>query len=146
MRLVPSLRISTSPALRRTLRWADTVGSLDAFIIVTPEYNHGYPGELKMLLDMLFSQYAHKPVGICGVSSGAWGGTRMVEQLRQVCLALHMVPTGEAVYFPKVQELFDEAGLLKGRSQHGQAKRLLEELTWYARTLKAAREIPGESS
>jgi NAD(P)H-dependent FMN reductase len=56
------------------------------------EYNHSYPGELKMLLDMLFSQYAHKPVGICGVSSGAWGGTRMVEQLRLVCLAFHLGP------------------------------------------------------
>jgi NAD(P)H-dependent FMN reductase len=64
----------------------------DGFIIVSPEYNHSYPGELKMLLDMLFSQYAHKPVGICGVSSGAWGGTRMVEQLRLVCLAFHLGP------------------------------------------------------
>lgn len=125
---------------------AEKARRADGFIIVSPEYNHGYPGELKMLLDMLFSQYAHKPVGICGVSSGAWGGTRMVEQLRQVCLAFHMVPTGQAVHFPKVQELFDEAGLLKGRSQHGQAKRLLEELIWYARALQAAREIPGESS
>ena len=125
---------------------AEKARRADGFIIVSPEYNHGYPGELKMLLDMLFSQYAHKPVGICGVSSGAWGGTRMVEQLRQVCLAFHMVPTGQAVHFPKVQELFDEAGLLKGRSQHGQAKRLLEELIWYARALKTAREIPGESS
>ena len=64
----------------------------DGFIIVSPEYNHGYPGELKMLLNMLFSQYAHKPVGICRVSSGAWGGTRMVEQLRQVGLAFHLGP------------------------------------------------------
>lgn len=71
-----------------------------------PEYNHGYPGELKMMLDMLVSHYASKPVGICGVSSGAWGGARMVEQLRLVCLALHMLPVGEAVYFPRVQELF----------------------------------------
>jgi len=122
----------------------EKVRRADGFIIVSPEYNHGYPGELKMLLDMLFFQYAHKPVGICGVSSGAWGGTRMVEQLRQVCLAFHMVPTGQAVHFPKVQELFDEEGRLLGRSQHGQAKRLLEELIWYARALKAAREIPEE--
>jgi NAD(P)H-dependent FMN reductase len=128
------------------LRLAEKAGRADGFIIVSPEYNHGYPGELKMLLDMLFSQYAHKPVGICAVSSGAWGGVRMVEQLRQVCLAFHMVPTGEAVHFPKVQELFDETGLLKGKSQHGQAKRLLEELIWYARALKAERENSGESS
>jgi NAD(P)H-dependent FMN reductase len=122
---------------------AEKVKRSDGFIIVSPEYNHGYPGELKMMLDMLFSQYAHKPVGICGVSSGAWGGARMVEQLRQVCLAFHMVPTCEAVYFPKVQELFDEAGLFKGKSQHGQAKRLLEELVLYAQALKAERDIPA---
>ncbi|MCX6680607.1 MAG: NAD(P)H-dependent oxidoreductase [Methanothrix sp.] len=127
------------------LNLAEKARRADGFIIVSPEYNHGYPGELKMLLDMLFSQYAHKPVGICGVSSGTWGGTRMVEQLRQVCLAFHMVPTGEAVHFPRVQELFDEAGLLKGNSQHGQAKRLLEELIWYARALKAGRETSSES-
>jgi NAD(P)H-dependent FMN reductase len=108
----------------------------DGFIIVSPEYNHGYPGELKMLLDMLYSQFVHKPVGICGVSSGAWGGTRMVEQLRQVCLAFHMVPTGQAVHFPKIQELFDESGTLKGKFQHDQAKKLLDELTMYAKALK----------
>ncbi len=130
----------------QALHLAEKAGRADGFIIVSPEYNHGYPGELKMLLDMLSSQYVHKPVGICAVSSGALGGVRMVEQLRQVCLAFHMVPTGEAVHFSKVQELFDEAGLLKGMSQHGQAKRLLEELIWYARALKSAREIPGESS
>jgi NAD(P)H-dependent FMN reductase len=111
----------------------------DGFIIVSPEYNHGYPGELKMLLDMLFGQYAHKPVGICGVSSGAWGGARMVEQLRQVCLAFHMVPTSEAVYFPKIQELFDENGNFLGKSQSVQAKKLLTELIWYAEALKDAR-------
>jgi truncated hemoglobin YjbI len=77
--------------------------------------------------------------------SGAWGGTRMVEQLRQVCLAFHMIPTCEAVHFPKVLELFDEESRLLGRSQHGQAKRLLEELIWYARALKAGSEISGES-
>jgi len=119
---------------------AEKAKRADGFIIVSPEYNHGYPGELKMLLDMLFGQYAHRPVGICGVSSGAWGGTRMVEQLRQVCLAFHMVPTSEAVYFPKIQELFDENGNLLGKSQTSQAKKLLTELIWYAEALKDARD------
>jgi hypothetical protein len=70
----------------------------------------------------------------------------MVEQLRQVCLAFHMVSTSEAVHFPEVQELFDEEGRLLGRSQHGQAKRLLEELIWYARALKVGRETSGENT
>lgn len=123
-----------------SLRLAERVLRSDGLIIVSPEYNHGYPGELKMMLDMIYWAYARKPVGICGVSSGPWGGARMVEQLRQVCLAFHMVPTCEAVYFPKIQELFDESGQFKGKSQHGMAKRLLDELIWYAKTLKRSRE------
>jgi NAD(P)H-dependent FMN reductase len=119
---------------------AEKVLRSDGLIIVSPEYNHGYPGELKMMLDMLFSEFAHKPVGICGVSSGPWGGVRMVEQLREVCLAFHMVPTGEAVHFPKIQELFDDQGQLLGKSQHGQAGRLLREMIFYAGALKAPRE------
>jgi NAD(P)H-dependent FMN reductase len=126
-------------------RLAQKASRADGFIIVSPEYNHGYPGELKMLLDMLFSQYAHKPVGICGVSSGAWGGTRMVEQLRQVCLGLRMVPTAQAVHFPKIQELFDESGTLKGKSQHDQAKKLLDELTRYAKSLKEQGQVAAKS-
>jgi len=121
-------------------RLAEKARRADGFIIVSPEYNHGYPGELKMMLDMLVSHYASKPVGICGVSSGAWGGTRMVEQLRLVCLALHMLPVGEAVYFPRVQELFDGEGRFTGRSQHGQAERLLSELITSARGMRASRE------
>jgi len=61
-------------------RLAEKVKRADGFIIVSPEYNHGYPGELKMMLDMLFWAYAKKPVGICGVSSGPWGGARVVER------------------------------------------------------------------
>ena len=124
----------------QAIELAEKVERMDGLIIVSPEYNHGYPGELKMMLDMLFSEYAHKPVGICGVSSGAWGGVRMTEQLRLVCIALHLIPTGEAVHFPKVQELFDDQGQLLGKSQHGQARRMLEELIWYARALKSERE------
>lgn len=124
----------------QALNLAEKVKRAEGFIIVSPEYNHGYPGELKMFLDMLFGQYAHKPVGICGVSSGQWGGIRMVEQLRLVCLAFHMDPTCEAVYFPKIQELFDNNGTFLGKSQKSQAQRLLAELIWYAEALKVARE------
>jgi hypothetical protein len=55
-----------------------------------------------------------------------------------------MVPISNAVYFPKVQEIFDENGELKGKSQQGQAQRLLAELIWYAQVLKAAREKEPE--
>jgi NAD(P)H-dependent FMN reductase len=91
---------------------AGKIISADGIIIVSPEYNRGYPGELKMMLDMLYKQYARKPVGICGVSSGGIGGARMVEQLKLICIQFQMVPLREAVYFPNVTELFDEKGMI----------------------------------
>lgn len=113
----------------------------DAFIIVSPEYNHGYPGELKMMLDLLYGQYAKKPVGFCGVSSGPLGGARMVEQLRQVIVELHMVPIREALYFPFVQDLFDDKGKMKDPGSYkDRIKKFLDELSWYASALKASRK------
>jgi len=115
------------------------IDAADGFIIVAPEYNHGYPGELKMMLDMLYEQYARKPVGICGVSTGGLGGARMVEQLRLVSIEFHMVPIREALYFSSVQNLFNEDGSIKDDSYHKRAKKFLDELIWYADALKIAR-------
>src|SRR3990167_5465126 len=63
---------------------SEKINKTDGLIIVVPEYNHGYPGELKLLLDNFYDEYARKPVGLCGVSKGALGGARVVEQLRLV--------------------------------------------------------------
>jgi NAD(P)H-dependent FMN reductase len=112
----------------------------DGLIIVTPEYNHGYPGELKMMLDMLYEEYARKPVGFCGVSSGRLGGARAVEQLRLVCVELKMLPIREAVYFPVVQELFDREGVIKDDSYKDRVRKFLDEFIWHAKALKTARE------
>jgi NAD(P)H-dependent FMN reductase len=112
----------------------------DGFIIVSPEYNHGYPGELKMMLDMLYEQYAKKPVGFCGVSAGPMGGVRAVEQLRLVGIEFYMVPIREALYFSNVNNLFDERGNIKDNSFHERFKKFLDELMWYAEALKLKRE------
>jgi len=113
----------------------------DALIIVSPEYNHGYPGELKMMMDLLYQQYARKPVGFCGVSAGGLGGARAVEQLRQVVIELHMVPIREALYFPVVQNLFDEKSTMKDPGAYkDRVKSFLDELARYANALKPARK------
>ena len=127
----------TSPQAKKL---SQKMEKADAFIIVTPEYNHGYPGELKMMMDMLYDQYARKPVGFCGVSAGGLGGARVVEQLRQVVAELHMVSIREALYFPAVQNLFDEKGAIKDGSYKGRVKSFLDELSWYANALKTARK------
>lgn len=117
------------------------IGDADALIIVTPEYNHGYPGELKMMLDMLYDQYARKPVGFCGVSAGGLGGARAVEQLRQVAAELHMTDIREALYFPVVQNLFDEKGNIKDAASYkDRLANFLRELVWYAETLGRSRK------
>jgi NAD(P)H-dependent FMN reductase len=111
----------------------------DAFIIVSPEYNHSYPGELKLLLDAFYQEYHRKPVGFCGVSSGSFGGSRMIEQLKLVALELKMVPIYQSLYFSNIKELFDEKGGMKDDSYPKRAKKFLEELLWFAATLKEAR-------
>jgi len=129
-----SVQIPAAEKLREKIRNAD------GLIIVSPEYNHGYPGELKMMLDLLYEEYARKPVGICGVSSGPFGGTRMVEQMKPVCVEFHMVPIREAVYFSSVMDLFDGEGKIKDEAYRQRAQVFLGELARYARALKAAGE------
>jgi len=117
----------------------------DGLIIVSPEYNRGYPGELKIMLDMLYEQYFFKPVGICGVSSGPFGGCRMVEKLRSVAAQLHMVSVPEAMYFPNVKTLFDEKGNILDQAYYGRAKKFLDELFWYAKAIREVREKAAAS-
>ncbi|MHB9019525.1 MAG: NADPH-dependent FMN reductase [Minisyncoccota bacterium] len=88
----------------------------NGLIIVSPEYNHGYPGELKIFLDNFYQEYFYKPLAICGVSAGSLGGARMVEQLRLVSIELHMIPIREAVYFSSVKNIFDEKENIKDNS------------------------------
>ena len=121
-------------------RLAGYVLRADGFIWVVPEYNHAYPGELKMMLDMLYKEYRGRAVGICGVSGGGLGGVRMVESLRLLAINFHMVPIGEAVYFSNVQDLFDEQGNMTDESYKDRVKPFFEELLWYAAALKQARE------
>jgi NAD(P)H-dependent FMN reductase len=109
-------------------------------IVVSPEYNRGYPGELKIVIDMLYEDYARKPVGIIGVSMGGLGGSRVVEQLRTVFLALKMVPISEVIYFSRVQDMFDKEGRIREKSYDERVRPFLQELEWYAKALKAARE------
>ena len=117
--------------LPEAMKLEPKISRADGYIIVSPEYNHGYPGELKMMLDMLFKQFFNKPVGICGVSSGPIGGARMVEQLRQVAIGFHMFPINGVLYFPVVQDLFDSEGKIKDSAYHERAAKFLDELKAY---------------
>jgi NAD(P)H-dependent FMN reductase len=117
-----------------------TIERCDGLIIVTPEYNHGYPGLLKHALDMNLKEYIHKAVGICGVSAGLFGGARVIEGLLPVMRELGLVTIFEDVNFGKVQEIFDEEGRLLDQSYVPRVDKFLDELIWMARVLRHGRE------
>ena len=117
-----------------------TIERCDGLIIVTPEYNHGYPGLLKHALDMNLEEYIHKAVGICGVSAGQFGGARVIEGLLPVMRELGLVTIFWDVNFGNVQKLFDEQGNLLDQSYVRRLDKFLNELIWMARVLRHGRE------
>ena len=121
-------------------KFSATIARCDGLIIVTPEYNHGYPGLLKHALDMNLAEYVHKAVGICGVSAGPFGGSRVIEALLPVMRELGLVTIFWDVNFGNVQKLFDEQGELVDRSYERRFDRFLNELIWMARVLRYGRE------
>lgn len=134
-------RTDDTKTLKKSKEFSKTMERADGLIVVSPEYNHGMPGELKMTLDQLYKEYKRKPIGICGVSEGNMGGARMVEQLRLVSIELQMVPIRSTVYFSNVEDIFDEEGKIKDiETYRKRLKVLFDELIWYAKALKIARE------
>ena len=112
----------------------------NALVIVSPEYNHGYSGLLKHVLDSCLKEYIHKAVGIVGVSAGPFGGTRVIENLLPVMRELGLVIIFEDVNFGKVGTLFDERGNLLDENFVRRVDTFLNELIWMARVLRHGRE------
>jgi NAD(P)H-dependent FMN reductase len=113
----------------------------DALVIVAPEYNHGYPGLLKHVLDTNLKEYVHKAVGLVGVSAGPWGGTRVVENLLPVMRELGLVTIFWDGNFSRVGKVFDAAtGTLLDESYLRRLDKFLKELVWMARVLRYGRE------
>src|SRR5438445_5738785 len=120
--------------------FAQKMTRADGLAIVTPEYNHGYPGLLKHALDMCLKEYIHKAVGICGVSAGSFGGARVIESLLAVMRELGLVTIFEDVNFGKIGTLFDERGNLLDENYIRRMDNFLNELIWMARVLRHGRE------
>lgn len=123
-------------------RYSDIVARADAFFIVTPEYNHSFPGSLKRMLDSELELYNHKPVAFAGVSDGNWGGTRAVEALVPAVRETGLVVMSWDVYFPYVDRLFEPDGGLKAEYRERYDRnlgKLYDELLMFARLLKTIR-------
>jgi NAD(P)H-dependent FMN reductase len=119
-----------------------TVERADGLIIVAPEYNHGYPGLLKHVLDTCLKEYIHKAVGICGVSAGPFGGTRVIQNLLPVMRELGLVTIFYDLNFSNVQTLFDDSGkLLDEATQIRRLDRFMQELIWMSTVLRHGRQM-----
>ena len=114
-------------------------------MIVTPEYNHGYPGALKSVLDLLLKEYIHKAVALVGVSSGPWGGTRVIEACVPMVRELGLAVTFTDLNFPSVGTKFDEQGELVDLAYEKRVQSFLDELVWMATTLRYGRQkVPSK--
>jgi NAD(P)H-dependent FMN reductase len=125
-------------AARLALR--QRIGRADAFVVVTPEYNHSYPAPLKALIDSIREEWRAKPVAFVSYG-GISGGLRAIEHLRLVFAELHAVGIRDCVSFANARERFDAEGGLRdpGAAETAMAT-LLARLAWWATALRAARE------
>jgi NAD(P)H-dependent FMN reductase len=117
------------PGLRE---FSALIDRADGILIVSPEYNHGYPGVLKNALDYLLPEYERKPFGICTVSAGGFGGLNCLTQLRGVVMGVGGVPIPESLAVSKVGSAFDADGNPSSASFEGRAREFLDEMVWWA--------------
>ncbi|RKT52871.1 NADPH-dependent FMN reductase [Saccharothrix australiensis] len=111
----------------------------DAFVVVTPEYNHSFPAPLKSAIDWHYTEWQAKPVGFVSYG-GVAGGLRAVEQLRQVFAELHAVTVRDTVSFHGAWSRFDEEGRpVDAEGVNGAAKTMLDQLVWWGTALSEAR-------
>ncbi|MDQ0748294.1 NAD(P)H-dependent FMN reductase [Streptomyces africanus] len=111
----------------------------DAFVVLTPEYNHSFPAGLKNLVDWHFGEWRAKPVALVSYG-GLAGGLRAVEHLRQVFAELHAVTVRDTVSFHNAGASFDDAGTLRDPSgPDAAAKTMLDQLVWWGLALREAR-------
>ena len=119
--------------------WRDAIVNADGLVIVTPEYNHGYPGTLKSVLDLLLKEYIHKSVALVGVSASPWGGTRVIESMVPMVRELGLAVTFTDLNFPMVESKFDESGNLLDQAYEKRSSAFLDELVWMSSALKWGR-------
>ncbi|MDI3390358.1 NAD(P)H-dependent oxidoreductase [Streptomyces sp. B-S-A8] len=119
---------------------AERLESADAFVVITPEYNHSFTAPMKNLIDWHRTQWQAKPVGFVSYG-GLSGGLRAVEQLRQVFAELHATTVRDTVSFHGVWQHVGDDGTLRAPDAAVPAKVMLEKLQWWAAALKDARTL-----
>ena len=120
--------------------YQEKIKQADGYIIVSPEYNHGYSASVKYMLDMALPEYNHKPVAFVGVSKSAFGGVRMIENLVNVVRELGLIAASIDVYFSNNREEIKDGQIVDPDKWSSRINKMLTELLWLAKTLKHGRE------
>lgn len=120
------------PGLRE---YGAKIARADSLIIVTPEYNNGYPGVLKNSLDYLLPEYERKPIGIVTVSAGGFGGLTCLAQLRLVTIGMGAFPIPESLPISRVQTSFNEDGTPNDPAYEKRAASFLDEMLWFTEAI-----------
>jgi NAD(P)H-dependent FMN reductase len=129
--------------------WNQKIAEGDAYLILTPEYNHSVPGQLKNALDSVFVSFAlrNKPIGFIGYSGGLAAATRAIEHLALIAVEAEAVPLRNTVLIPFVAQAFDESGEPNNPATAIALDITLDDLAWYSNALGRARAegelIPG---
>jgi NAD(P)H-dependent FMN reductase len=141
---LPLLDEPKHPRLREytkdhTRAWSAIVDRVDAVVLVTAEYNYGYPAALKNAIDYLHHEWQYKPVGFVSYG-GVAAGTRSVQQLKQVVTALRLMPTSASVNIPFVTQFLGDDGTIQGNEVMAQAaSAMLDELLALEEALRPLR-------
>jgi NAD(P)H-dependent FMN reductase len=148
---LPMLDEPNHPRLRQyvhqhTKDWSAIVDAADAFVIVTPEYNYGYPASVKNAIDYLHQEWQHKPIGFVSYG-GVAAGTRAVQQLKQVVTTLRMLPVFDSVNIPFHTQFIDQNGTVQANEVMEQAaSTMLDELVRTEAALRPLRPGRGEDA
>jgi NAD(P)H-dependent FMN reductase len=128
----------SSPLVRS---WNRKIAEADAYLVITPEYNHSVPAVLKNAIDSVFVSFAfrNKPMSVVGYSGGIAGGVRAIEHLAQIAVEAEMVPLRTVTIFPQVFEALDEEQRPKNPVAEVSLQIALDDLKWWSDVLAAGR-------
>jgi NAD(P)H-dependent FMN reductase len=128
----------SSPVVRS---WNHKIAEADAFLVITPEYNHSVPAVLKNAIDSVFVSFAfrNKPVAAVGYSGGISGGVRAIEHLAQIAVEAEMVPLRTMTILAQVFEAFNADGQPVNPVADISLRIALDDLKWWSDVLGSAR-------
>ncbi|WNZ11602.1 NAD(P)H-dependent oxidoreductase [Streptomyces sp. 11x1] len=137
---LPTTFAPTAEAAARLAEITPKLAEAEAFIVVTPEYNHSYPAALKNLIDWHYEEWQAKPVALVSYG-GVSGGLRAAEHLRQVFAELHATTIRDTVSFHNAHAAFDDTGgLHEPTPPNAAARTMLDHLSWWGHALREAKE------